>query len=149
MLTGKDAIRDKEEGFHAGADDYLTKPFHSQELIARLHALMRRPPAYSGNSLRVRDLVMDTHKRKVTRDNNEIQLQPMEFTLLEFLMRHAGEVFSSEVLMRRCWSADAEVSLDAIYTCIRRLRKKLDVEGKPSLINTVHGIGYGLDVDAD
>jgi len=148
MLTGKGSVHEKEEGFYAGADDYLTKPFHAQELIARVHALLRRPTAFVGPVLSVRNVVLDTNKRRVTRDGAEIQFQPMEFTLLEFFMRHPGQVFSTEALMRRCWDSNAEISLDAIYTCIGRLRRKLDLPGQPSLITTVHGVGYGFDSDA-
>ena len=147
MLTGKGTVQDKEQGFDAGADDYLTKPFHPQELAARLRALLRRPAQYTGTSITIRGLTLDTVKRRVTREGTEIVLQPMEFTLLEFLMRHPDQVFSTEALMRRCWESDAEISLDAIYTCIRRIRKKIDVDGKPSLIGTVHGIGYKLNSD--
>lgn len=145
MLTGKGSVQEKEQGFDAGADDYLTKPFHPSELAARLRALLRRPAQFTGSVISIRDVVLDTVKRKVTRAGTEIALQPMEFTLLEFFMRHPDQVFSTEALMRRCWEADAEISLDAIYTCIRRIRKKLDVEGQPSLLSTVHGVGYRLD----
>ncbi len=147
MLTGKDSIQNKEEGFYAGADDYLTKPFHAQELVARVHALMRRPAPYTGSTISIRGIVLDTNMRRVMRDGVEIHLQPMEFMLLEFFMRHPGQVFSSDALMHRCWDSETEISLNAIYTCIRRLRRKLDVEGKPSLITTTHGIGYGFTSD--
>jgi DNA-binding response OmpR family regulator len=147
MLTGKGSIHEKEEGFYAGADDYLTKPFQAQELVARVHALLRRPTAFIGPVISIRNIVLDTNRRRVTRDGTEIQFQPMEFTLLEFLMRHPTQVFSTEALMRRCWDSNAEISLDAIYTCIRRLRRKLDVDGQPSLITTVHGVGYSFDSD--
>lgn len=147
MLTGKDTIQNKEEGFDAGADDYLTKPFHAQELVARVHALMRRPAAYKGSKISIRGIVIDTTTRRAVRDGVEVHLQPMEFMLLEFFMRHPGQVFSSDALMHRCWDSETEISLDAIYTCIRRLRRKLDVEGKPSLITTKHGLGYGFALD--
>jgi DNA-binding response OmpR family regulator len=145
MLTGKGTVEDKEQGFDAGADDYLTKPFHPQELSARIRALLRRPAQYTGTSITVRHITLDTAKRKVTKEGVEVALQPMEYTLLEFLMKHPDQVFSTDALMRRCWESDAEISLDAIYTCIRRIRKKVDVDGQPSIIGTVHGIGYKLD----
>ncbi len=147
ILTGKDTIQNKEEGFDAGADDYLTKPFHAQELVARLHALMRRPAPYKGSTISIGGIVIDTTIRRALRDGVEIHLQPMEFMLLEFFMRHPGQVFSSDALMQRCWNSENEISLDAIYTCIRRLRRKLDVEGRPSLITTKHGVGYGFALD--
>jgi DNA-binding response OmpR family regulator len=148
MLTGKTAINDKESGFDAGADDYLTKPFHPKELIARVRALLRRPTVISSPLLQKGSIVVDRVKRKVTRQDQDVALQPMEFSLLEFFLKHPDQLFSTDALLRRCWSDDTEISPDAIYTCIRRLRKKLDVEGEPSIIRTVHSVGYVLDSDS-
>jgi len=144
MLTGKQLINDKEEGFGAGADDYLTKPYQPRELIARVKALLRRLPAISGDVLKWRDIEIDTTGRKVVRAGEEIAMQPMEFTLLSFFLKHAGQVFTTEALLKRCWDDTAEVSFDSIYTCIRRIRKKIDREGTGSVIRTVHGVGYSL-----
>lgn len=145
MLTGKTSVIDKESGLDAGADDYLTKPFHPKELGARVRALLRRPVVISTALLKKGPIVLDTVKRKVTRNDEDIALQPMEFTLLEFLMRHPDQLFSTDALLRRCWPDDSEISPDAIYTCIRRLRKKLDVDGETSVVRTVHSVGYVLD----
>lgn len=145
MLTGKQAISDKEVGFDAGADDYLTKPFHPKELAVRIRALMRRPGGFVGTTLKAGSLVLDSVNHRVEKEGREIQLQPMEFTLLEFFMRHPNQVFSTEALLHRVWDSETEASLDAIYTCIRRIRKKIDGASEPSIIKTVHGVGYKLE----
>ena len=88
---------------------------------------------------------MDVEKHLVERDGAQIHLQPAEFALLEFFMCNQNQVFSAEALLRRVWESDSEASLDAIYTCIRRLRKKLDEKGRESVIRTVHGVGYGIN----
>lgn len=145
ILTAKDAINERAEGLDAGADDYLTKPFHPQELLARVRALLRRPTGYLGNVMQLGKYVIDPNNHRVTKNGENIALQPMEFALLEFFARHPNQIFSTEALLQRVWETDADVSLDAIYTCIRRLRQKLQIEGEPSLIRTVHGVGYRLE----
>lgn len=144
MLTAKEQISDKEQGLDSGADDYLTKPYNPRELAARVRALLRRMPQFAGDKLKWRDIEVNLESRKVMRGGEEITLQPMEFKLVVFLMKNPGQVFSNEALLKRCWDDDAEVSSDSIYTCIRRIRKKLDQGEKASIIRTVHGIGYGL-----
>lgn len=146
MLTGKTDIDDRLTGLDTGADDYMTKPFHASELAARVRALLRRPSKIQEDVLHRGDLEVNTKTRRVTKGGAEINLQPMEYKLLEFFMRQPDRLFSSEALLRRCWSDEADISLDAIYTCIRRLRKKLDTnDGTPSIIRTVHSVGYILD----
>jgi len=145
MLTAKSAIEDKEAGLDAGADDYLTKPFHLKELSARIRALLRRHTQSSGCELQIGDLHLDILARKVTMAGHEIHLVPREFSMLEFFMRHPNQVFSAEALLDRVWASDTLASPDTIRTYIKILRKKLDVNGKDSLIRTVHGVGYKLE----
>lgn len=144
MLTAKKHVDEKSAGLDAGADDYLTKPFELKELSARVRALLRRPVGFSGTVLQVGPIVMDTSTYKVTRAAEEIQLLPKEFALLEFFMRHPGQVFSAEALLDRVWASESEASPETIRTYIKRLRKKIDEEGKPSMVSTVHGVGYKL-----
>lgn len=145
MLTGKGSIVDKEQGFDAGADDYLTKPFHMKELSARLRALIRRSGGTVSNVLQLRDITLDPAAFKVTRSGKDVSLLPREFALLEFLMRHPDQVFSADTLLNRVWSSDSDATVDAITTCIKRIRKKMDSEGQPSVIKTVHGVGYKME----
>jgi OmpR-family two-component system manganese-sensing response regulator len=142
MLTARTHVDEKSTGLDAGADDYLTKPFELKELSARIRALLRRPIDFSGKSLKAGDLEMDVANFRVTRGNEVIQLLPKEFALLEFFMRHTNQVFSPEALIDRVWLAGEEASPETIRTYIKRLRKKLDRPGQPSLISTVHGVGY-------
>jgi len=145
MLTGKSTIGDKEQGFDSGADDYLVKPFHMKELSARLRALMRRTQINVSQVVEAKGIRLDSGSFRVKRGDEDIQLLPKEFALLEFLMRHADQVFSAETLLNRVWSSDSDATIDAITTCIKRIRKKLDKEGQPSVIKTVHGVGYKFD----
>jgi DNA-binding response OmpR family regulator len=144
MLTGKDSVSEKETAFDAGADDYLTKPFEPRELGARMRALLRRPKTMVDEKLTARDIVLDPVAKKVMKGDKEVFLQPLELAVLEFFMRHPNQVYSQEHLIRLIWDSEQDVSSDALYTCIRRLRKKIDAEGE-SLIRTVHGLGYRLD----
>ncbi len=144
MLTGKDRIDDKEEGLDSGADDYLTKPFEIKELAARLRALLRRPVAYAGTTMEIGKLKLDTRSRQATVDGRHIHLKPIEFSLLEFFMRHKDQVISTEALIGRVWGSSSEVSIDAVYTCINRLRRNLGRGKGIPQIKTVHGIGYKL-----
>ncbi|HEY9784881.1 MAG TPA: response regulator transcription factor [Candidatus Obscuribacterales bacterium] len=145
MLTGKSEISDKETGLDAGADDYLTKPFHPRELSARIRALLRRPAELKENVLKVGDIEVDPKGFRVTKAGQEVHLLPKEFALLEFLMRHPNQVFSPEALLDRVWSAESEASPDTVRVHITKLRSKLDSEGAPSLIRTLHRQGYKLE----
>ncbi|MDZ4835779.1 MAG: response regulator transcription factor [Candidatus Melainabacteria bacterium] len=146
LLTGKNTVKEKEEGLDAGADDYLTKPFHPKELAARLRAMIRRSTGFVPDIVTAGPLTLDRDKHVVLKDGKPVHLQPMEYTLLEFFMKNPNQVFSPETLLAKLWDASSDVSLDAIYTCIRRLRKKLDTpEVKDSIIRTVHGVGYGIN----
>ncbi len=146
MLTGMDKIQDKEQGFDSGADDYLTKPFEGRELTARVRALLRRPGAIVNNIVEFADIKIDRGNYAVTRANQEIKLLPKEFALLEFMMMRPNRVFSGDELLNKVWPNDSISTADALTTCIKRLRKKIDVEGQSSIIRTVHGVGYKLSL---
>lgn len=145
MLTGRREIAEKETGLDAGADDYLTKPFHPREFSARVRALLRRVPAVTFDRLEVGNLVLEHDSRKVTRDGELIHLQPLEFALLEFFMRHPGEVFSVEALLARVWASDAEPLPDNVRTSISKLRSKIDSTGEQSRLKSVYGVGYKFE----
>jgi len=145
MLTGQDKIEHKETGFSAGADDYLTKPFSLRELAARVRALLRRPSTYTSEKLQVGTIYIDSGARKVVREGKDIDLAPREFSLLEFLMRHADQVFSDEAILDRVWPSSSDASSETLRTCIKKLRRKIDVEGKASIIKNVAGVGYRFD----
>lgn len=147
MLTGKTALTEKETGLDAGADDYLTKPFHLKELSARIRALLRRPPQVSSAVLKMKDLEVDLNLRRVSKDGKEINLLPKEFALLEFFLRHPNEVFSPDALLERVWHSTSDSSIESVYTYIKTLRKKISPEAPTSYIKTVHGIGYRLSSD--
>lgn len=145
MLTGRTEITDKEQGLDAGADDYLTKPFHPRELSARLRALLRRSSDLKQNVLACGDIELDPQGFKVTKNGQEISLLPKEFALLEFFLRHPNQVFSPEALLDRVWSAESEASPDTIRVHITKLRGKIDTDGQPSIIKTLHRQGYKLE----
>ena len=145
ILTGRREIEDKESGLDAGADDYLTKPFHPRELSARVRALLRRPKQTTDNILKIVDLELDPTKRTVKRADQNIDLLPKEFALLEFFLRHKESVFSFEALLERVWQSDTEATTEAVRSTLKRLRRKIDSDPeKPPLFNTVHGVGVIL-----
>lgn len=146
MLTGKSDISEKEAGLDTGADDYLTKPFSMKELLARVRSLLRRPQGYTGTILSAGNLSLDPVLFKVTRDGAELKLLPKEFSLLEFFMRHKGQVFTAEAVLNRVWTTESESSPESFRTCLKRLRQKIDSEGQPSLIEYVHGLGYRMNI---
>jgi len=145
MLTGRRSIDDKESGLNAGVDDYLTKPFEPRELLARLRALIRRATRAADGVLKAGNVHLDKENHRVTKDGKDIKLMPKEFAILELMMSYPSKVFSAEALIARVWSADTETSSEIVRKYINGLRKQIDTEGKPSLIRTVHGVGYGLD----
>ena len=148
MLTGKDQIEDKEDGFDAGVDDYLTKPFDVRELTARLNALTRRGGQVAPSRvLKLGNLTVDPAAHSATVDEHDIRLTPKEFDILEFLLRHPNQVFSPETLLDRLWKDGFDVSPDTVRVYIKRLREKLEKYGRGSLIKNVHGVGYKLVTD--
>jgi len=145
MLTGKKEIEDKTTGLDAGADDYLTKPFHLQELSARLRALLRRGATeVRATVLTAGHVSLDPASRKVLSNGKELSLQPKEYSLLEFLLRHPNQPFSAEAIMDRVWSSESDASPDTVRLQIMRLRHKIDVDGKESMVRTIHRVGYML-----
>lgn len=146
MLTGKDDILHKTQGFDAGADDYLTKPFHPNELRSRIKALLRRSDRIGGVELKAGSLVLTASTFTATKAGQPIRLLPKEFALLEFFMRHPNQVFKTDALIDRVWESKTEVSPEVVRTYINRLRNKIDEPGETSMIQTVHGIGYKLTV---
>jgi DNA-binding response OmpR family regulator len=144
MLTGKTKIDEKEAGFEAGADDYLTKPFSMRELSVRVKALLRRSRDMGSDLLQVGDLVLDPAKFRLTKNGVDVSLVPREFALLEFFMRHPDETFSADALLSRVWISESEASCEAVRTAIMRLRRKIDSPGEESMIESIARVGYRL-----
>lgn len=145
ILSALGEVDDRVEGLTAGGDDYLTKPYAFSELLARLQALVRRTrPEQQQTLLRVADLEMDCLKRKVQRAGQSIQLQPREFRLLEYLLRHAGEVVTRTMLLENVWDYHFDPQTNVIDVHISRLRSKIDRDFQHPLLHTVRGAGYCL-----
>ncbi|MEV0206629.1 response regulator transcription factor [Streptomyces sp. NPDC050788] len=143
MLSALDETSDRIAGLQAGGDDYLVKPFALQELVLRLHALLRRrPPA--GEVLRVAGLVIDPAARTAERDGRPLELTRREFELLEVLARNTGLVLTRDQLLERVWGYDFDVRTDAVDTFVSYLRRKLEADGRPRLVHTVRGVGFVL-----
>ena len=146
LLTAVDGIKDRVEGLEAGADDYLVKPFATTELVARVVALARRPPAVESiTMLRVGDLELDLLRRTVTRGGKRVELQAQEMKLLEYLMRHKGEVVTRTMLLENVWSFHFDPQTNLIESHISRLRSKIDRGFAVELLHTVRGAGYRME----
>nr|WP_290665744.1 response regulator transcription factor [Ardenticatena sp.] len=145
MLTAKDSIADRVLGLESGADDYLVKPFAFEELLARIHALLRRrQPVGEQGVLRFADLTLDTNMRVARRGNRVIELTPTEYELLEFFMRNPRQVLPRDLIYERVWGYDFSGESNLLDVYVRYLRNKLEAEGEPRLIHTVRGVGYIL-----
>jgi two-component system copper resistance phosphate regulon response regulator CusR len=142
VLTAQDAVDAKVEAFRAGADDYVTKPFAFEELLARVEALSRRTPTISAAILKVADLSLDKNTRTVTRAGEAIELTPKEYTVLEYLMRHAGRVMSRTLITEYAWGYHFDPGTNIVDVVINHLRKKIDSTQAVKLIHTVRGVGY-------
>lgn len=144
ILTARDRWQDKVEGLQSGADDYLVKPFHFQELLARVQALLRRAGGWSQPVLQCGDVSLDTRSQIVTVAGQAVELTSFEYRILEFLMLRAGEVISKAELTERLYEQDFERDSNVIEVFVGRLRKKLDPEGTRQPIETLRGRGYRL-----
>lgn len=151
MLTTLATTSDKLAGFNAGADDYLTKPFEFEELLARLHALVRRSqltPSQFGTMVRVEDLKLDLEKKSAIRGDKLIKLSAKEFTLLEYFMRHPGRVIPRAELAEKIWDITFETGTNVVEVYINMLRNKIDRDFEPKLLHTRIGLGYVLEKES-
>jgi heavy metal response regulator len=144
MLTARDTVDDRVRGLDAGADDYLVKPFAFPELLARVRALLRRPPLQTGTVLSVGDLRLDTATREVQRGQRRIQLSPREHAVLEYLMRHPDQVLTRTQIGEHVWNFDFFHESNVVDVYIGYLRRKIDQDSDCPLIHTVRGVGYRL-----
>jgi two-component system copper resistance phosphate regulon response regulator CusR len=142
ILTARGSVEDRVAGLNAGADDYLSKPFAFAELVARIHALLRRGRDHQQAVLRVGDLHLDVVKRQAQRGTRPIELTGREFAVLEFLMRHAGEIVTRTMLAEHVWGDHFDSLSNLIEVFVTRLRKKLEADGASRLLHTVRGSGY-------
>lgn len=147
LLTARDAVEDRVQGLDAGADDYLVKPFAFSELLARIRALLRRPPLQAGAVLRVGDLEMDVARHEARRAQRVVELSPREFALLEYLMRHPAQVLSRTQIIEHVWNFDFSYESNVVDVYIGYLRRKLNRGSDTPLIQTVRGVGYRLSAE--
>jgi two-component system response regulator MtrA len=149
MLTARDGTDDIVQGFELGSDDYITKPFKTAELIARIEAILRRVEGMKNRQapavVKVGDIEVDAPRHRVTMGGNDVNLTPMEFELLYFLAANCGEVFDRETLFQEVWGYDYVGETNLVDVCVRRLREKIEAEpSKPRRILTVRGVGYKM-----
>ena len=145
ILSAKRTVDDRVKGLKIGGDDYLTKPFAFSELLARVQALLRRSTgASSPTTLEVGDLVLNIHTRRVERAGEKIEIQPLEFSLLEYLMRNAGQVVSKTMIMEHVWDYNFNPQTNVVEARICCLRDKVDRDFENKLIHTIRGVGYVL-----
>lgn len=153
LLTARDTVRDRVEGLDASADDYLVKPFAFAELLARIRALLRRPPLQHGPVLRVGDLEMDIAKKTVRRAGEFIALRPREFAVLEYLMRNPNQILTRNQIGEHVWNLDFYAESNVVDVYIGYLRRKIDTDDRSPLIHTARGMGYRigttLEIDSD
>ncbi len=147
LLTVRAAIEDKVLGLDTGADDYLTKPFSFQELLARIRALLRRQVEAGPPQLQLADLSLDPARRIVTRGTERIDLSTKEFALLDYFMRNPGRVLTRTMIAEHVWDYDFDPMSNIIDVYVNYLRKKIDTGREPKLIHTVRGVGYVLQVE--
>ena len=148
LLTARDTVADKVAGLDSGADDYLTKPFAFEELVARVRALLRRGAPAASAILQLADLSLNPTTREVTRAGRRIDLTAKEYALLEFFLRRAGQVVSRAVIAHHVWGVDFDTFTNVIDVYVNYLRKKIDADFVPKLLHTVRGVGYVLKEQA-
>lgn len=146
MLTAKDSVEDKVTGLDSGADDYLVKPFAFSELLARIRALLRREVLPKTQKFQVGDLSLDPQSREVWRDGSRLDLTAKEYAILEYFMRRPNAVVTRTMLGESVWDYEFDGISNIIDVYVRRIRRKIDEEGQPSLIQTIRGAGYRLRV---
>jgi two-component system copper resistance phosphate regulon response regulator CusR len=144
VLTAQDAVESKVQALRTGADDYVTKPFAFEELLARVEALCRRPKDMASPTLQVADLEIDTHLHEVRRSGKLLDLTPKEYSVLEYLVRNNGRVMTRTLITEYAWDYHFDPGTNVVDVVINRLRKKVDQGFKPKLIHTVRGVGYLL-----
>ena len=148
VLSAKRAVDDRIKGLQIGGDDYLTKPFSFSELLARIHALIRRSSGLSEpNRLEVQDLSVNIVTREITRGGQRLDLQPREFSLLEYLLRNKGRVLSKTMILEHIWDYNFDPQTNVVDVLVCRLRNKIDKEFDYKLIHTIRGVGYVLKDD--
>jgi two-component system copper resistance phosphate regulon response regulator CusR len=145
FLTARDSVSDRVKGLGLGADDYLVKPFAFSELLARIHAILRRGPSVQPEAIRIADLEVDFPRHKVLRSGKCVDLTAKEFLLLGLLIRRAGEVLSRAYIAEQVWDMNFECDSNVVDVVIRRLRKKVDGPFGKKMIHTVRGMGYVLE----
>jgi heavy metal response regulator len=149
MLTARDQLEDKVKGLREGADDYLTKPFAFEELLARIQALLRRTQDYKTKTLKVGDLEMDPVSRKIIREGKVITLTGKEYALLEYLMRNKGRVITQSMIIDHVWDMNYDGLSNVVNVYINHLREKIDKGFSQKYIHTIRGVGYKIDENED
>ena len=149
MLTARDQLEDKIKGLQEGADDYLTKPFAFEELLARIQALLRRTQDYKTKTLKVGDLELDPVSRKITREGKPITLTGKEYALLEYLMRNKGRVITQSMIIDHVWDMNYDGLSNVVNVYINHLREKIDKGFSLKYIHTIRGVGYKVDENED
>ena len=147
MLTARDQLEDKVKGLQEGADDYLTKPFAFEELLARIQALLRRTQNYKTKILKVGELELDPVSRKITREGKPITLTGKEYALLEYLMRNKGRVITQSMIIDHVWDMNYDGLSNVVNVYINHLREKIDKGFSQKYIHTIRGVGYKVDED--
>lgn len=142
LLTARSEVNERVEGFHVGADDYLTKPFYVEELVVRLQSIVRRNSGQGTSVLAAADLKVNLLTREVERAGQELSLTQREFSLLEYLMRSPGRVYTRTQIYTHVWGMHFDPGTNLVDVCIRRLRNKIDRDFDPPLIETLRGVGY-------